>query len=229
MPSRIQSQGCPNSASRSIERRGAECEVNLAGGQCNFGNLLIELRKPTEALAWYGRAIATLEGVLEQVKTDVTVQRFLRNSHAGRATAFDHLNRSAEAATDWDKAMELTPEKEQASLRMGRAASRVRAGQVDAALKEVDKLVAGADADSLYGAACVYALAAAAPGLSPEARREKYARRAVALLQQAIAKGYNHVAHAKQDSDFDSLRKREDFQQFMRDWEKKAKTPPAKP
>jgi hypothetical protein len=51
---------------------------------------------------------------------------------------------------------------------------------------------------------------------------QQYADRAVALLRQAVAKGYKDVAHLKKDADLDGLRRRPDFQQLLADLEAKA-------
>jgi len=38
---------------------------------------------------------------------------------------------------------------------------------------------------------------------------------ALALLKQAVAKGYNDPAHLKQDTDLTALREREDFKKLL--------------
>jgi hypothetical protein len=77
----------------------------------------------------------------------------------------------------------------------------------------------------------VYALAAAqaAKEAAPHTSSlgaEQYARRAMALLLQAVQKGYNNVAHMKKDTDLDSLRQRPDFRQLLRNLEASAPRPP---
>jgi serine/threonine protein kinase/tetratricopeptide (TPR) repeat protein len=196
--------------------------TDLGSSQLNFGELLRKSQQPQQALEWFGKAITTLAGVLRQVPGDVSTQRFLRNAHGGRAQTLDALQRHAAAAADWDKAVELSPPQERTSLRLSGAASRVRAGQVGPALREVEELAKNADADTLYNAACVYALAsAAAPG-----HKDKYARRAVELLRQAVAKGYRNIEHLKQDEDLSSLRGRDDFRKLVAEIEKPSRPPP---
>src|SRR5262249_54094040 len=134
--------------------------VQLTGTQVNFGKLQRSSQKPDQALQWYAKAIDTLDGVLRKVKVDATAQQFLRNAHQARAEALDDLKRYTEAARDWDKAVKLSPQAERPQLRMNRAISRVRAGEIDAALKEAEELARTADAVTLYNAACVFALAA---------------------------------------------------------------------
>ena len=117
------------------------------------------------------------------------------------------MKRHAEAAADWDKAVELSPEPERPEGRLGRAASRVRAGQVEGAIQEAEELAKNANADTLYEAACVFALAADRPDPSGAAlSKTQCARRAVALLQQAVAKGWTNAEHMKQDDDLKALR-----------------------
>jgi hypothetical protein len=51
--------------------------------------------------------------------------------------------------------------------------------------------------------------------------RKKLAIRGVALLRQAIDKGFKDVAHMKKDTDLDPLRDREDFKKLLTELEKK--------
>jgi serine/threonine protein kinase/tetratricopeptide (TPR) repeat protein len=84
--------------------------------------------------------------------------------------------------------------------------------------------LAGDKADQLYQAACAYALCAGAArqAKSPVAgapSREKLAERALALLKQAVAKGYKDAAHIKQDRDLDALGDRADFKKLLTELE----------
>jgi hypothetical protein len=165
--------------------------------------------------------------VLRQIQGDVTARQYLRNAHWGRAQALDHLKRPAEAALDWDKTIKLSPEAERAIFRMPRAVSRVRAGQVDAGIKEAEELAEKGDAIVLYNAACVLALAAGRPAeAGGSLSREKCAQRAIALLRQAVAKGWRHAEHMKQDDDLKALHQRADFQKLLAELEKRPPAPP---
>jgi eukaryotic-like serine/threonine-protein kinase len=194
--------------------------VDLAGSQVNFGNLLRTGQVPQQALQWYAKGIDTLEGVLRQVEVDVTARQFLRNAHWGRAETLDDLKRHAEALKDWDKAVELSPEAKRPRLRVYRALSGVRAGRVDDALKEAEELSKIQNPGILYDAACVFALVADRrdePGRSLS--KEDCAKRAVALLQQAVAKGFKDAEHLKKDDDLKALREREDFKKLLAEME----------
>ena len=50
---------------------------------------------------------------------------------------------------------------------------------------------------------------------------ERYARRAIALLRQAVAAGYQDAAHMKKDPDLDSLRGRDDFEKLLKEMDAK--------
>src|SRR5262249_12362832 len=154
--------------------------------EVNFGHVLRASGKGERALEWYAKAIANLKGVLQQVKIDPTAQSYLRNAHYGRARTLDDLKRHAEALADWDSAGERSHDSERAELRMSRAVSRVRAGQTDTAIEEAEELAMDASADTLYNAACVLALAADRDGPDGSLSKQECARRAVALLQQAV-------------------------------------------
>jgi tetratricopeptide (TPR) repeat protein len=197
--------------------------ISLGGSQINFGNLLRENRQPEQALDWYARAIAALEEVLRQVNVDATAALYLRNAHWGRAQALDDLRRHAEATAAWDRAVELSTPPQRPEVRLSRADSRVRAGQVDAAIGEAEELAQGANAAVLYNAACVLALAADRPDSSGAAlSKEQCAGRAVALLRQAVAKGFKDAEHMKKDEDLKALRQRDDFKGLLAELEKKA-------
>jgi serine/threonine protein kinase/tetratricopeptide (TPR) repeat protein len=76
------------------------------------------------------------------------------------------------------------------------------------------------DARSLYTAACLRAVSAAAvraTDRSPAAGKlaDAEADRAMAWLQQAVAAGYNNTAHMHQDRDLDALRARPDFTKLV--------------
>jgi tetratricopeptide (TPR) repeat protein len=196
--------------------QGPKHRVDLAGSQVNFGHLHRKNHQPEQALHWYGKSIETLDGLFRQVKIDATARWFLRNAYWGRAEALDDLKRHAEAAKDWDKAVKLTPPAEQPRFRLIRATSRVRAGQVDEALKETEELAKISNPLILYNAACVFALAAGRPAeAGASLSRDECGKRAVSLLQQAIAQGFKDAGHMKKDDDLKALRGRADFQKLL--------------
>jgi tetratricopeptide (TPR) repeat protein len=189
-------------------------QVELGSSCYNCGRMLRDRGKPAESLPWFDRAIRVLTTVHRHDARVVTPQLFLRNSHWGRAVAYDRLNRHAEAARDWSRVIELSPPREQPFPRLHRADSRIRAGQVAEAVAEVAELTkAGTwDAGQWYDFACIYALAA---GGQDGGKKKEYADRAMELLQRAVKAGYKDAAHMAKDTDLDVLRGREDFKKLL--------------
>ncbi len=70
-----------------------------------------------------------------------------------------------------------------------------------------------------YNLACLSSLAI---GKEPM-KIQEHGDRAVLLLQQAIAAGYNDAAHIEKDSDFDAIRDRPDFKKLLADLKKGSK------
>jgi tetratricopeptide (TPR) repeat protein len=186
------------------------------------GTFLSVSKEPEKALPWCDKAIATGEEALRRGGSFDRVQRTLRVAHGHRADALSALQRHAEALKDYDKLVELAPEPERPLRRSTRAVGRIRAGQVAAAIEEAEELAKKGDSVVLYNVACVYALASKstkANPISPELQA-KYAERAVALLRQAVAKGYRNAHEMKNDDDLKSLRPRDDFQKLLREIQK---------
>jgi tetratricopeptide (TPR) repeat protein len=94
-----------------------------------------------------------------------------------------------------------------ATGRVGRAGYLARVGEIDEAIRDARAaldLYAGPEIQ--YLAACVYALAAA--------KRPEYRPEALALLSQALQRGYGHQ-HLRDDGDLDSLRNDPDFEELL--------------
>lgn len=73
----------------------------------------------------------------------------------------------------------------------------------------------GLPAAALYDLARVHALSAAA------IKDEKTAAKAVELLRQAAAMGFNEIEVVKKEADFDSLRQRPDFRTLIEELPRK--------
>jgi serine/threonine protein kinase/tetratricopeptide (TPR) repeat protein len=85
------------------------------------------------------------------------------------------------------------------------------------------KEMAGEKAVPLYDAACLYALCAgtAKKSVADAADSGKLADQAMALLKQAVARGYKNAGHMKRDKDLDTLRDRDDFKKLLAELEGK--------
>jgi serine/threonine-protein kinase len=81
-----------------------------------------------------------------------------------------------------------------------------------------------------YNAACALAQCIAIVEIDEKANKEErakqiqfYGDRAMAMLRDAVAKGYKDAAHMKKNTELDSLRSREDFKKLVADLEAAAK------
>jgi tetratricopeptide (TPR) repeat protein len=194
-------------------------QLGLGGSCCNLGNLVLGGGRPSESLEWYEKAIRTLTAVYEQDRRSVVAKQFLRNSHLGRAQAYEGLKKYAAAAQDLDRVIELSPKAEQFWLGVRRAATRVQAVRAAKTVAEVAELakLPGWSAGQWYDFACVYALAS---GKSAD-KKQEYADRALELLHKAVKAGFTDAARLRQNTDFDPLRMRADFQQLIKQLEAK--------
>jgi serine/threonine-protein kinase len=191
--------------------------LDLGGMQCDLGGLLRKAGRPADSLAWYGRAIATLGAVLAREPRQPTARQFLRNAHHGRAEALTRLGRHTEALKDWDRALDLEHGPRRGWFRLQRAVALARAKDPVRATTEAEDLARAKEvsATTCYDLACVFALSAASAGNPRQA--EACATRAVELLRQAVARGYQDASHVKQDADLDALRSRDDFRLLLRE------------
>jgi tetratricopeptide (TPR) repeat protein len=199
-----------------------EYRVKQSKAQGSLGRLCLAGQQPDEALLWHSKAIANLESILKE-KADATARHNLSHEYDSRARTFMEMKQYAKAAADFDKAVELAPDSKRTLVRLLRAQNRVRMGQVDAPIKEAEALAKNANANELYDAACVFALAADRPKEADGSlSKGECAKRAVALLRQAVAKGYRDAKHIKEDEDLKALREREDFKKLLAELEKKS-------
>jgi tetratricopeptide (TPR) repeat protein len=212
-----------------------EYVVGLAGCYRELGNIFRTYDEPSEALAWYDRAIHKLEAVLEKEPQNQKAKESLYDALTALADALRDLGRSAEALPYWDRALTLTTGGTNQYIPLHCAAAVACLGDhasATAAVKAVTKnpsLVGAA----LYDAACVYALCCPAAlrdnRLTAAARQElagQYAVLALELLRRAAAAGYFETAANrdlfKKDKDLDPIRSRSDFRDLLAQIERKA-------
>jgi serine/threonine-protein kinase len=193
----------------------AQYVVDLGGSYCNLGILSSAGAKPGQALAWYAKAIATLQGASRTPGGELTPRLNLRNSHAGRAEVLGRLGQHTEAAKDWEQSLAVADGRTQPFFRLKLADSLARAGEHGRATATAEELIkAGStDPNQLYDTACVFALAAAQA--KEKALADRYATRSVALLRQAIDRGFKDLEHMQKDPDLETLRGRADFQKLL--------------
>jgi tetratricopeptide (TPR) repeat protein len=194
--------------------------LDLAGGQVNLGHVLKDDGQPSAALEWYGQGIDTLRAVRAKDPRRTTAREYLRNAHWGRASALDALGRHADAAQDWEQAIDLDPGLSRAALRAQRALSLARAGDAERATAAADELArtpAQQGSGSAYDAACVFAVLSGV--LTDATQKEHHARRAVELLTQARDRGFFQEpakrAWLQKNPELEPLRSRNDFQKLL--------------
>jgi hypothetical protein len=203
--------------------------IELGGAYCNFGNLIRGGGQPEAALDWYQKAIETLSSLVAKKPRLADARKFLRNSHQGKAEALDELDRGAEAARDWEVAMQLDSGSRRGSFRLRMFRSKKDAAGCLAAAAETETRTPS-DAGALYDAACNRAVCAAVIQADPKTPAEdsprlasEQADLAMGWLRQAVAAGYRDVQHMARDKDLDALREREDFKNIMAELEASTK------
>jgi tetratricopeptide (TPR) repeat protein len=176
----------------------------------NWGNLYLGMGQTDKALASYERGISWCEAVLEKDAHFSSARVQAWKLHGAKAQAYDSLKRYAEAAAEWKRALEWAEGPMCLQMRICRSLSLARGGDTAQAAAEADNVVANpaCSLDTLYNCACVLALC-------------DRGEQAIALLSKLRSNGYfKEAGHLKQlhaDSDFDSLRPRDDFVEFVND------------
>jgi tetratricopeptide (TPR) repeat protein len=203
-----------------------EKALTLAAGLNNWGRLLKNTSRPRDALRPLGRAVELAEGVLRREPLYRRAGETAFFAHSVRAQAYDALGRYGEAVRDWRRAVELSPA--DPIVRLGRALSLAHNGEYRRAAADAEALLQGpkVPADTRWDVACFYALCIAPvrsdvrlPAAERAGRAERFARRAVALLEQLRAQGYfQDLSQAEQltiNPDFRPLRDRADFRGLL--------------
>ena len=163
--------------------------VELGGSYCNFGNaVLVQRQQPAESLAWYGKAVDRLTAVLAAQPDLATARAFLRNSYEGRYQALRLVGRIDEALLDVDRCLALCDGAPGPLVRLARFEVLIGADN-ERAMAELDRVIGEAttpDATLHHG---VVVLCQAASGEGAPARGT-YCKRAMALLEQLLQRGY---------------------------------------
>jgi serine/threonine-protein kinase len=203
--------------------------IELGGNSCNMGRWLVNNGDPKEALPWFDKAQAALEGVRRRQPGHAEARRFLWVTHWQRADALRWLGRPAESLKEWDRALELSPTEEaRLTTRLSRAKALTGVGKYEQAAVEAEELAGRPSvsdfavyeaAGVLSGASEAAARDAQRPAAERQQRAERYAAGAVALLRRLQSQGYfkNRAIFTtmQKDKEFDPLRQRPDFQRLV--------------
>lgn len=196
----------------------AEFRVGLVGSYCNLANLMRESGDNDGALVWYEKALNTLGSFQPPAAKSGQAQLYRRNTHFGRALTLMKLNRFAEADKEWARTIELDEGKGRDWFGFQRLMCQTRIDPI-AAVAVIENMIRGDNIPAVryYNAARVFS--SSTINAPDDARREVWAARAVALLQQAERGGYFQdrakFNHLKTDADLNPLRERKDFQSFL--------------
>ena len=222
-------------APRVMEGRNSPSHSNEKSGRrfrkrdCVLGDLYRATGKNAEAVGLLDKALPRLQKQAEKEPKNPAARKLFLNILASRAQALYSMGRSADALRDWDQIDAAMKGQMSPSWRGQRAQALAQAGQHGRACSEAEALAKQfpRSIETLYDAACVFSVASATAAkddkLGEEERKmlaEKYADRAVALLKDAIGKGYKDADHMKKDTDPDPLRARDDFKELLRSLEK---------
>ncbi|HZN37361.1 MAG TPA: serine/threonine-protein kinase [Planctomycetota bacterium] len=170
--------------------RVVEYTVELGGSYCNLGNgFLVHRQQPAESLAWYGKAIEGLTAVLATQPDLATARAFLRNSYEGRYQALRLVGRIDEALLDVDRCLALCDGAAGALVRLGRFEVLIGV-DTTRAMAELDRVATEPttpDATLYHGVVVLCQVASAEAGAQA---RSNYCKRAMALLEQLLRRGY---------------------------------------
>lgn len=132
-----------------------------------------------------------------------------------RSVVYARLGKVEEAKKDLQKFTEIS-ESEQTKAYLGAIVSAYL-GEETEAIKRLESFVEQHQDDdgALYDAACAYSICSSVYQETDPAKSKNYAERAVNLVKQAVAKGYQNYSHMQTDSDLDPIRKHGEFVELM--------------
>ncbi|MFL5245123.1 MAG: protein kinase domain-containing protein [Gemmataceae bacterium] len=209
--------------------------IDLAELYTGMGLYVSQGKTPAEALKWNNKAIEHLTPLAGRKGRKKEANRALGAAYAGLGLVQSkYLGQNEEAIRNYDQALKIYPEKDDAWILLYRAYAVARKGEHADAAKTAEEIVKkpSATALNLKDAAGVLALAAASAKMDPklaEGERAKlvdqYSARAVELLTKAQDAGYfKNLAKDDRritDKDLDPLRERSDFKEFVKRLEEK--------
>ena len=194
----------------------------------NWANLATARGRTELALERQARGLRLIGPLLSSQPDHRDPRLAAMNLHGSRATLLSSQGRHAEAVADWDQVLALNdvPANE-ASYRLSRLLSLLKAGDHARAVVEIERVARPAQGESpptgadLYNFACFYALASSAAArdraLTPERRAElarSHAGKALDFLGRCADAGFLNVPanrdHARRDADLESIRGRQE-------------------
>jgi serine/threonine protein kinase len=203
--------------------------LTLAAAEVNWALFLRAKGQRQAALARCTDAVQLAEAALRREPRHFMARGITLNAHGVRAQTNEALGRWADGAKDWGRVIELDEGKGRWVHRALRAMNLAAAGDYTRATAEADALVATGKAvgEGAWGMALVYARSLRAVRSDKrlswserDALAERYALRAVALLQRLRKEGYfqdpGRAKALRTDKDLDVLRGRDDFRRLLK-------------
>lgn len=168
-------------------------------------------QSPADEKSWIARGVAQVVAAPEQALADfrTALEKYPRSRDAWENIAHvqaERLKQPAEAVRTLDQLLAVFPD--DAKALVGRGVVQARLEKYDAALADAKRAVAlRRDAETTYGAACAFALAARADG--------DHAKPALALLSEALLLDPRRAKLAHQDDDLAPLRTHPQFRTLL--------------
>jgi len=194
----------------------------------NWGGMLHEMGRFDEAIGRVDAGLRQFEPRLKIEPNDVRTREICLQLHGNRGYALMGAGRNREAADEWVRVLELSPEPVPPHYRITLAMARVKAGEDAKALEQARLAEKSPDIrdEDRYNLACLFSLFAASAQndirSSPDQRTrfvESHVSNALHWLKSAAEKGYFKDAdqreHAKKDPDLAILAGRAEFREIV--------------
>ncbi len=191
--------------------------VELGGSYCNFGQLLRDNGKAAESLEWFHKAIGTLTPIDNAGTDPQRARSYLRNAHWGRAKV--QLLLGNYSASDWDRAIELSPDDRQPGFRIRKLMARFRSGEQTEAVSDFDTMRHWLDkipehqfaSNEWFDLACLLSFTAT----QRTERKDELVDEAIKMLERAIQSGFADEQRVLEDSALDPIRDRPKYAELM--------------
>jgi tetratricopeptide (TPR) repeat protein len=192
-----------------------QAQRDLLVGYQKMGTTHQRLGNFHQAVEWYNQALDVAKGVDRP--------QVFENQVASLRQGVTFCQAADKGLADPESAL-LLPAPLRGQVLVAVLLAHARNKQADKCLAAADLLAKQDDADARYNAACGYALCV--PLADGASEKERRGARAVALLREAIGKGYSNLDHLQKDTDLDALRQRDDYRQLIQTFPKDRKEKP---
>ncbi len=198
----------------------SEYAVELAGSYTNLARLWGDEGRLEASLPVLAKSIDVLETCRQTNPTLAKIRRSLLIAYWTRAMTLCGLMRYQESLPDWDRTIELDDGYYKNALRLKRASALLNLQRFEQAIADVEVVVASEDAsgEDCYLAACAYAAAVDA-NRDNAALTESYAKRAIALLHEALVRRLEEPNRIATTAELAPLHGRDDFQSIVKQLE----------